>query len=248
MIELYNYPLSVTSQKVRLCLLEKELGFEDRIVDLTKFEHLEVEYLRLNPAGVVPTLVHDGQVIVESSVINEYLEDAFPRIPLLPADSCARATVRLWSKLTDDVLTGAVQSPTFAKFLQPMLGNQSPELLEERISRMPNKEYAARWRRMAQRSIGEEEIAGSYEAIEGALDQMEAALAGRGPWLIGDSYTLADVSLTPFVVRVEHLGRSDLWEKRRPHVAAWLDRVRQRPSFEGVYASLARLGGPPAGS
>ena len=77
-LELYNFPQSTCSQKVRLTLWERQIEFTDRPVDSTKREHLSDWYLKLNPNGVVPTLIHDGAVIIDSSVIMEYLEDVFP--------------------------------------------------------------------------------------------------------------------------------------------------------------------------
>ena len=85
--ELYNAPQSTCSQKVRMTLAEKgfpERGVDwvDHHVDLGKFEQLDPEYLKLNPNGVVPTLVHDGAVLIESSAIVEYLDEVLPEPPL----------------------------------------------------------------------------------------------------------------------------------------------------------------------
>ena len=86
MLELYHSPISTCSQKVRLVLAEKELPWTPREIHFTAREHLSEAYLQLNPNGVVPTLVHDGDPIVNSSVINEYLDDVFPLSP------CGRVT------------------------------------------------------------------------------------------------------------------------------------------------------------
>ena len=86
MLELYHDWRSFCSIKVRLCLAEKQLPWESRFIDLMKLEHTSPEYLKLNPNGVVPTLVHDGIAIQESTVINEYLEENFPQIPLMSKD------------------------------------------------------------------------------------------------------------------------------------------------------------------
>ena len=69
MLTLYNNAYSTCSQKVRLVLAEKSLEWEDRQINFSKNEHIAPEYLKLNPNGVVPTLVHDGAVIIDSSVI-----------------------------------------------------------------------------------------------------------------------------------------------------------------------------------
>ena len=75
MLELYTHPMSPCAQKVRLVLAEKNLDWVKHHVSLPDKENLRPEYLKLNPLGVVPTLVHDGRTVIESSIICEYLED-----------------------------------------------------------------------------------------------------------------------------------------------------------------------------
>ena len=80
MLELHHTNVSTCSQKVRLVLAEKRLEFESHEVDLIGGAQHDSEYVKLNPNHVVPTLIHDGRVLIESTLINEYLDDAFPRI------------------------------------------------------------------------------------------------------------------------------------------------------------------------
>src|SRR5215831_11636747 len=94
MLELYHAGLSSCSKRSRLCLREKGLAYRSHYLDLYTFEHRRPGYLALNPNGVVPTLVHDGKVVMETTVINEYLDEAFPDAPLRPADPWARARMR----------------------------------------------------------------------------------------------------------------------------------------------------------
>ena len=87
MLILYNAAHSTCSQKVRICLAEKNLPFEDIKLDLGRAkDHLKPEYLKINPNGVVPTLVDDGNIIIDSSVICEYLDEKYPAIRLTPRD------------------------------------------------------------------------------------------------------------------------------------------------------------------
>ena len=90
MLELYHSGLTTCSKQVRHCLHEKGLKYQSRYVELWRYENLSPEYLKLNPNGVVPTLVHDGKPVTESAVILYYLEDAFPQPPLLPAAAIDR--------------------------------------------------------------------------------------------------------------------------------------------------------------
>ena len=84
MLILYDGTTSVCAIKVRLALAEKGLKFKSRNVDLRKGEQFANGYLKLNPNAVVPTLVDNDEVILESSIIMQYLEDLTPEKPLLP--------------------------------------------------------------------------------------------------------------------------------------------------------------------
>jgi glutathione S-transferase len=85
MLTLYNAAHSTCSQKVRICLAEKGLTFEDIRLDLGKAkDHLKPDYLKINRNGVVPTLVDDGNIIMDSSVICEYLDERYPQVRLTP--------------------------------------------------------------------------------------------------------------------------------------------------------------------
>ena len=104
MLELYHAGLTACSKKVRLCLKEKGLDYVSHYMELGKFAQHNPEYVKLNPNGLVPTLVHDGVPIIESTVINEYLDDVFPEVPLRPKDPVERARARVWGKLADEAL------------------------------------------------------------------------------------------------------------------------------------------------
>ncbi len=82
---------------MRICLAEKGLAWTGHHLKLRRFDQLEPEFLALNPAGLVPVLVDGGQVLTESRIINEYLEDAYPQPRLCPQGAYARARMRLFS-------------------------------------------------------------------------------------------------------------------------------------------------------
>src|SRR5262245_61971129 len=99
MLTLYDFGNSVCCQKVRITLRAKGLRWESVKVDLFKAEQYDPKYLKLNPKGIVPTLVHDGKPIIESTLICEYLDDAFPEPRLIPPDPWQRTRMRLCSKI-----------------------------------------------------------------------------------------------------------------------------------------------------
>src|SRR3546814_16637269 len=119
-IELYHSGHSTCSQKVRICLAEKGIAWTGHELHFSSGDHLTPEYLKLNPNGVVPTLVHDGHPVVESSVIVEYLDEIFPEPSLVPADQLARARMRSWMRYMEEVPTRAVSVPSFNKVFRPL--------------------------------------------------------------------------------------------------------------------------------
>src|ERR1700691_1424159 len=102
MLYLYQGSTSVCSVKVRLALVEKGLTFEGEVLDLQRGDQHRPDYAKLNPNEVVPTLVHDGKAIIESTLIIEYLDEAFPEPRLIPADPSLRTRMRLWSKVVGE--------------------------------------------------------------------------------------------------------------------------------------------------
>ena len=108
MLELYNTPHSTCSQKVRIYLAEKNLEWTDQQVNLATKEHLSPKYPKINPNGVVPTFIHNGTIIPDSSVICEYIDGVFPESALTPAESAQKVAMRTWLRFIEEVPTVAV--------------------------------------------------------------------------------------------------------------------------------------------
>jgi glutathione S-transferase len=112
-LELYDNTNSVCAQKVRIALKEKGRDPDVHLLSL-RGDQNEPAYLKLNPNGVVPTLVHDDRPIVESSLILYYLDEVFPDPPLMPTEPLLRFRVRMYNKLIDEYLHNACTVLTFA--------------------------------------------------------------------------------------------------------------------------------------
>jgi glutathione S-transferase len=246
MITLYHGLASTCSKKARLALFEKGLEFESRLVNLQRFEQHDPEYLKLNPNGVVPTLVHDGRAIIESTIIVEYIDEAWPDPPLTPSDPYGRARMRLWTKWSDEHAYKAVYVPTWDRLSRPVAQKLSDAELDERLSRIPTSERRDRWRATAREGFTEDEFEAAHAEMTLTFDRMERALADGRDWLAG-VYSLADIAMVPFVERIDDL-RPDLLESGKwPAVGAWLARYRARPAFgrafffEGKDARIAAI-------
>ncbi|MDJ0787545.1 MAG: glutathione S-transferase family protein [Myxococcota bacterium] len=232
MLELYHNALSTCSQKVRLVLSEKGLSYETHDVDLLGGGQHDPEYVKLNPNHVVPTLVHDGAVLIESTLINEYLDDAFPDPALRPADPEARHGMRLWTQRIDSKVHPAAGVVTFAIGPRAMLLQQPEEVREANIAAIPDPARRAARRSVIENGVKAPEFAGALERFLDLLDDMESALSGQS-WLSGEGFGLADAAALPYVLRLDHLAMSPLLEaSARPNLADWYGRVKARPSYE----------------
>lgn len=229
MLRLYHAWASTCSQKVRLALAEKELPYEGVVLNLRRFEQLAPDFLSINPEGVVPVLVHDGFTLRESTIINDYLDDAFPDCPLRPADARGRARVATWSRFVDDVPTLAIKKPSFQRNMRPFLQSLPEAEIEAAVARIPNPETARRWRDAARNGIPADELAAADADLRRMLDRMQAALAADR-WLAGDEYSLADINIAPFVHRLASFSEYDL-ARDWPAVDGWYARLRERPAF-----------------
>lgn len=227
---LYHAWASTCSQKVRLALAEKSLAWQGRVLSLRQFEHLSDEFLALNPDGMVPVLVHQGFVIRESSVINDYLDEVFPQPALRLPGPQGRARVAMWSRFVDEVTSPAIKKPSFMANLRPYLQSLPEAELARVAGRFPSRAIAQRWLQAAREGIAEGELQASLSDLRRSLDRAQAALRD-GPWLAGEHYTLADVNMIPFVLRMDQLPGFDLG-RDWPEVRDWMLRVTQRPAFD----------------
>lgn len=229
MIELYHSTHSTCSQKVRLCLAEKAIPWTGHHLNLRRFDQLAPAFLALNPAGLVPVLIDAGTVLVESRIINEYLEDAYPQTRLTPEDAVARSRMRLWTRYADTVATEAVKLPSFVRNIQPELERMPRAEALAMIERIPDPHIRARWHKAATVGISAQDMAASIRRLEDMVERMDQALAS-GPWLAGSSYSLADIDIAPFVQRLVRVELFHLVEAR-PRVFDWYQRMRARPAY-----------------
>lgn len=231
MLYLYHGTTSVCSIKVRLALAEKGLEWTGEELNLQRGDQHRPEYAKLNPNEVVPTLAHDGRVVLESTLIAEYLDETFPEPALMPADPYARAIARLWMKKIDDYLHPSTSAITFATANRKVLLRKSPAELEAHLASVPDPAYRERQRLSITHGLAAPHVAQAVRNYDQYIGEMEATLS-RQPWLAGARYSLADAAATPYVNRAELLGMDGLWVDHRPHVADWFARVRARPSFD----------------
>jgi glutathione S-transferase len=238
---LYHAAHSTCSQKVRMVLHEKRLAFDEVRIDLGKKEQLRPEYLAINPNGVVPTLVDDGVPLIESSVICEYLDEKYAQHPLLPADVVERAHTRAWMHYIEEVAVGAIRVPSFNRaFLYRFEALDQREFERQEINPRPVRREL--FQRMGSpKGFAKAEIDRSLEQLGETCRRMDAAIAEKGPWLMGEQFTLADVLVMPSIDRMADLGLDHLWRSQYPRVQEWYERLKARPAFQATYGPGSRV-------
>ena len=145
MLDLYHHGSSVCAAKVRFALGEKGIAWQGHYLDILKGDQFAPEYQKLNPKAVVPTLVHDGNVIVESTVINEYLDEAFPKVPLKPQSPVERAEMRVWTKAVDENLHPACGEITFASCHRHIVRRLPEDKFQAFLNSTPPISVTAHW-------------------------------------------------------------------------------------------------------
>jgi glutathione S-transferase len=237
MLKLYHYWSSVCSQKARMCLAEKKIAWESHHVDIFRFENYADWYTRLNPKNVVPTLDHDGRIVIESNVILEYLDEVFPDVPLRPAGAYERAMMRLWVYNSEEMAHWNVNVCSHnLRHAKRMEARYSKEELLRAADQCSNPMIALRLKRRLHLGVSSEEESEAYEKLELMLKQMEIKLSD-GPWLAGENFSLADVAMAPMINRIEVLARPEMIAAaRRPRIADWWQRIQARPGFQEAFA------------
>ncbi|HEX8902919.1 glutathione S-transferase family protein [Vitreimonas sp.] len=232
MIQLYHNDLSSCAQKVRIALDEKQISWTSHHLNLRKGDQFDPGYLKLNPNGVVPTLVHGDVVVIESNIILEYIEDAFPTPSLRPTNPAALAAMRLWFQQLDTKVHGWVGILTMAISTRHEYLAEGPEGVAKAVDQSPDENKRKFKRALIELGVEAPFFPGAVADVDKFLGQMDAALAKTG-WLAGDAYSIADIALTPYIARFNFLGLAPFWAER-PYLRAWFDRVSARPSFQKV--------------
>lgn len=229
MIALYHAWDSLQSFKVRLCLAELGVNWEDRAIRLTDFDHLKPDYLRVNPDGLVPALVDEGATLVESTVILTFLDEKYGKSRLHPLGPMGRARMRWWCYHEDTVVHQAIRPLTFNLYIKPILAELSPKDLELKIAAHPLPERADAYRSAIAAPFDRSAVVAAIQCLNQTIARVDHNLQ-EGTWLVGDQFSLADIALAALIDRLETLGLSRLWE-RYPHAQGWARRVESRPSF-----------------
>ena len=229
---LYNAPQSTCSQRVRFVLNAKKLPFDEVKLNLLEGDQLKPDYLKLNPNGVVPTLDHDGAIVIDSTVITEYLDEISPAGSFTPEQPVKRAHMRALMHFIDEMPAASVRVPTFNLAFLPSFQKMSRDAFVAMAESKPlRKEFMMA---MGQSGFPKAEMDAALARLRRSYERMDQAIEqSGGPWLLGKDISLADVAVMPALVRMNDLNMPD-WQDL-PRVVTWFDNIRAQPAFKPTY-------------
>jgi glutathione S-transferase len=232
MLKVYDHNESVCCQKVRLALAEKAVPFENVHVAISEGDQFSNEFLALNPKAVVPVAVHNGRVVTESTIINEYINEAFDGPELMPTDPYWRSRKRAWSLLLDTSVhaphTTALSFVVALRFVFQQSLN-TKEKLETHLQSIISPISRDIQREAFELGYKSPKFTEAVMAFDAMLKAMEQQLQETS-WLAGNSLSLADLDIAPYVHRLESLQLSQMWSSY-PKVEDWYQRITSRESW-----------------
>jgi glutathione S-transferase len=234
MLTLYNAPQSTCSQRVRFSLNAKGLQFDELKLDLFSGDQLKPEYLAINPNGVVPSLVDNGNIITDSAVILEYLEDAYDSGPRLrPDDAATCATMRAMMRFVDEVPTPAIRIPSYNLAFLPHFQTMSETEFQDLADSKPlRREFLLK---MGRTGFSKSDMDEALNRLQRGVDRLASWIdASGGPWIMGANPSLADIAIMPVIVRLEDIRLSSMWSEHS-QVATWLEAIKAHPAFAPTY-------------
>jgi len=232
-LELYHFGPVANSLTALLCLLEKGLAFDNRLLNSRLWEHHSPEFQRLSPEGMVPILVHDGRVVRESTVINEYVDTVFPEVPLRPADPWLRAEMRVLTKFVDEYFCPALTT-IGAHGATPFASKIDKQEMAQILERMPNQEVRRKWETVSDSGYSEEQLADARRRLQVCVRRMEQQLEHGGAWLLPGEYSLADIKWFSMMPGVPRLAPELCNDDVSPRTVAWLQRMNARRAVQAL--------------
>jgi glutathione S-transferase len=221
-----------------MTIAEKKIEWVSHHVDIhKKKEQLEDWYKKLNPNSYVPTLDHDGKLLIESLVIMQYLDEAFDTgNSLVPQDAYLRGTMRIWMDRFEYAVHKAINALSHSRSHSDKFVGLSHDELKALWMKVGNPEKRRILLHRLEHGVSEAEEASAIERIETVLDMMETQLE-KTQWLCGDQFTLADIAMAPYPERFEANKLDMLTDYvKRPRYGDWVARVQSRPAYAEAYS------------
>ena len=227
-LHLFHSGVSNCSMRVRMVLEEKGLEWESHHINILKKEHITPEYFGINPNGLVPTLVNDGVVIIESDDIIDHLDDAFPEPPLKPSDPQQREQMYFWLRKAVEIHVKAIKTFIYDRRVGKNMA-QNLEEEEKYRSLQTNPELLEFHHRSTTTGFSADEVSAAEAIIDDCFQTLDRGLA-ESEWIAGDAFSLADVAWLPLQFTLDVLAGYSF--DSYDNIAKWVKRIESRPSFQ----------------
>jgi len=233
MLQVYTWEPNSNSGKPLFALSEKGVEFEYHYIDMLKFEQHTPEYLARNPAGTLPTMVHNGKIFTESTQICEYLENVFPQNSYVPKDPHERYLMRWWAG------HGAAWAGALSVLGWSRIGRGPQRSQEEKdaiIARIPTKERQIAWSRAMNATFTEQQLADARQGVINGILMMNKRLSETRGYFAGATYSIADLCIFANAYRV-HVQFGDVAnDKTTPYYMDWLRKIYSRPATPKAFS------------
>lgn len=228
-LHLYHGDISNCSMRVRMTLIEKGLSWTSHHLDLRKKENISDEYFAINPKGLVPALVDNGVVHVESNEIIDYIDATYSASSLRAVDG--EAEMLEWLRLAGSIHLTAIKPYVYATMIQKKVKKTAEEEAKYQALQTDAglKEFHSK--HAGGGAIEDADLVTSKAILKECFDKLEAALEGND-WIMGDQFTLADISWIP--VHFVLIGCGYPFENY-PNITRWAETFEARESYqEGI--------------
>jgi glutathione S-transferase len=243
-VHVLHFAGSSCSQKLRIFLNLKNIPWQSHPIDLPSHENFQPWFLGINPRGLVPVLVHDGAVHIESNDIIQYLEQTFPAPKLIPAghENEVAALLRHEDDLHLDLRTLSFRfvfappgPPKSAAALESYAANGSGT-----VQGLPDRDKQIQiefWQRAAKEGFTDQRARASAQKFRAEFEALDRTLA-NSPYLMGTALTVLDIAWFIYAYRLSLAGYP--FERLHPRVSAWEQKLRARPEFAKEIAGTRR--------
>jgi len=203
-MKIYGNALSTCTRRVLMTLAEKQASYEFVTLDFAKGEHKKPEHVARHPFGQMPVLEEGGYTLFESRAIMRYIDETVPGQSLTPRDPKHHGLMEQWISVESEDFNPGISTIVFQAMFVPMMGGKS--------------------------DTGK--IDEAKKKLEPCLAVLDKHLA-KGPHLLGDQFTLADISYMPYMEYGVQTPAKDML-LGHAHLAAWWKRISERPTWKKV--------------
>ena len=225
-VHLLNYQFSACSMKTRIYLNLKKIPFTSHQINLSAGENFSEWFQGINPRSLVPVLIHDGEVHIESNDILEYLEGCFKESPLIPEnmEEKSKELLKFEDNLHVDIrnITFKFLVPRFlnkGKSVQPKAKNKAT--LNGELDSMDdvNRNF---WEHYEKYGITDEDASRSLIRFRTALEDLNDQLEDS-PYILGAELSLVDIAWFIYATRIQHANYP--LQRLHPNVSGWYERL-----------------------